>query len=167
MAGFGWQMRRLKRGDIGPLILVALLNKPMHGYEVISYLEERSHGLWRPSAGAIYPNLQMLEEQGLVSSKEEKGKKIYELTEDGRKEAEIAKANTKKQWENREEFANNVAELKAAFGETIGSLRGIAATESKDKIAGALAILKNTRNEIIQLMEEKSSDNKKHAGSKE
>ena len=63
----GWRGSRARRGDMVPIILRALLEKPMHGYEIISELEEKSFGYWWPSAGSIYPNLQLLEEQGFVT----------------------------------------------------------------------------------------------------
>jgi len=77
-----------KRGDMKPIILGVLREQSMHGYEIIRYLEERSHGMWRPSPGSVYPTLQLLEEEDLVIAKEEKGKKIYTLTDKGMKQAE-------------------------------------------------------------------------------
>ncbi len=56
----------------------------MHGYEMIKEIEERSGGYWKPSAGSIYPTLQLLEEQGLISGEEVDGKRLFTLTEDGR-----------------------------------------------------------------------------------
>ena len=56
----------------------------MHGYEMIKEIEERSGGYWKPSAGSIYPTLQLLEEQGLISGEEVAGKRLFTLTEDGR-----------------------------------------------------------------------------------
>jgi len=82
---------RAGRGMIEPAILSVLLNKPMHGYEIISTLEENSHGMWRPSAGSIYPTLQLLEEKGLLSSQEIDGKKVYTLTDEGQQAAKNGK----------------------------------------------------------------------------
>jgi DNA-binding PadR family transcriptional regulator len=56
----------------------------MHGYEMIKEIEERSGGYWRPSAGSIYPTLQLLEEQGLIAGEETGGKRLFSLTDDGR-----------------------------------------------------------------------------------
>jgi DNA-binding PadR family transcriptional regulator len=85
---------RVQRGDMGPLILHILQEKAQHGYEIIGTLEQRSHGLWRPSAGSIYPTLQLLEEQGLISGEDVGGKKTYTLTEQGRAEAKNYKAKS-------------------------------------------------------------------------
>jgi DNA-binding PadR family transcriptional regulator len=95
---------RAGRGMIEPAILVVLLNKPMHGYEIISTIEENSHGMWRPSAGSIYPTLQLLEEKGLLSAQEMDGKKVYTLTDAGRQAAkEEEKEQPTFEWKNRTE----------------------------------------------------------------
>jgi DNA-binding PadR family transcriptional regulator len=74
----------LRRGGIRPLILAALAQKPMHGYEVIQALEGESGGRWRPSAGSVYPSLQQLSDEGLVTSEEIEGRRTYTLTDAGR-----------------------------------------------------------------------------------
>ena len=60
----------------------------MHGYQVIQELETRTQGRWRPSAGSVYPTLQQLEDEGLVSSANVDGRRTYSLTDDGRAAAE-------------------------------------------------------------------------------
>jgi DNA-binding PadR family transcriptional regulator len=81
--GFRWKF--FDRGDLKYVILRLLREKPMHGYEVMRALEEQSGGCYRASAGSVYPTLQMLEDQGYVSSRDDAGKKVYEITEAGRK----------------------------------------------------------------------------------
>jgi DNA-binding PadR family transcriptional regulator len=67
-------------------VILKLLNeKPMHGYEVMKALEERLHGCYSPSPGTVYPTLQWLEDEGLVKSRDVEGKKVYEITDAGRK----------------------------------------------------------------------------------
>jgi DNA-binding PadR family transcriptional regulator len=66
------------------VLLELLQERPMHGYEMIKALEERSSGFYTPSPGSIYPTLQMLEEGGYVTSSESEGKKIYTITDSGR-----------------------------------------------------------------------------------
>ena len=60
----------------------------MHGYEMIQELEQRSGGLWRPSAGSIYPTLQLLEDEELIRGEEKDGKRRFELTDKGREQNE-------------------------------------------------------------------------------
>jgi DNA-binding PadR family transcriptional regulator len=59
----------------------------MHGYQVIQELESRTDGRWRPSAGSIYPTLQLLEDEGLVTSEDVDGRRTYSLTDAGRQAA--------------------------------------------------------------------------------
>lgn len=82
---------RARRGDIRSAILVLLSERPMHGYEIIGELSERTEGLWRPSPGSIYPTLQLLEDEGLVSAQAEEGtgKRRYTLTDEGRAAATV------------------------------------------------------------------------------
>jgi DNA-binding PadR family transcriptional regulator len=66
------------------VILKLLRERPMHGYEVMKALEEHTHGCYKPSPGTVYPTLQWLEDEGLVSSEEVDGKKVYSITDAGR-----------------------------------------------------------------------------------
>ena len=71
-------------GDMKYVILKLLIDKPRHGYEVMKELEEQLHGCYSPSPGTVYPTLQWLEDEGLVVAKEVEGKKVYEITDQGR-----------------------------------------------------------------------------------
>ncbi len=75
---------RGRRGDVRAVILALLAERPMHGYQMLEELSTRTRGLWRPSPGSLYPALQLLEDQGLVRSAEEQGRRRFELTEEGR-----------------------------------------------------------------------------------
>ncbi len=86
-ADFGRGHRRRRkmfgRGDMKFVILQLISEKPMHGYEVMSALEDECRGFYRPSPGTVYPTLQMLEDQGLLRSEEVDGKRVYSITEAG------------------------------------------------------------------------------------
>ena len=71
-------------GDMKYVILSLLAEKPMHGYEVMKALEEQTHGCYKPSPGTVYPTLQWLEDEGLVAARDAEGKKVYEITDEGR-----------------------------------------------------------------------------------
>ena len=75
--------RFFERGGIKFAILEHLKDKPRHGYDIMREMEERSGGFYTPSPGAIYPTLQALEDQDLVTSATEDGKKVYTITEAG------------------------------------------------------------------------------------
>jgi DNA-binding PadR family transcriptional regulator len=82
--GHGGGGHRGRRGDVRAVILALLAERPMHGYEMLEELSRRTSGLWRPSPGSLYPALQLLEDQGLVQSTEEQGRRRFELTGEGR-----------------------------------------------------------------------------------
>lgn len=75
---------RMARGDVRTAVLSLLAEKPMHGYQIITEIAERSGGSWKPSAGSVYPTLQLLADEGLIEAEEENGRKTYSLTEAGR-----------------------------------------------------------------------------------
>jgi DNA-binding PadR family transcriptional regulator len=77
--------RRQRRGDIKFALLELVAEQPRHGYELIKELESRYAGFYRPSPGTVYPTLQLLEDEGNLESASENGKRIYTITEAGRK----------------------------------------------------------------------------------
>lgn len=85
---------RVGRGDVRAAILSLLAEQPMHGYQIIQQIEERSGGAWKPSPGSVYPTLQLLTDEGLIEVEESAGRKTYSLTAAGRTEAE----NTDRPW---------------------------------------------------------------------
>ena len=86
-----WTSRAARRGrtqvfesgEMKFVILRLLQEKPRHGYEIIKALEEKMWGCYTPSAGAVYPTLQLLEDQGYLRVVETEGKKIYHVTREG------------------------------------------------------------------------------------
>lgn len=89
---------RARRGDVRAAVLALLAERPMHGYEMIKEIEERTQGAWAPSAGSIYPTLQMLEDEGLIRGEESEGKRRFALTEAGEAEQQ-AKAGEQAPWD--------------------------------------------------------------------
>ena len=83
-----WVGGRIPKGNVRGLLLAALLDGPAHGYELMRRLEGQAGGQWRPSPGSVYPLLQLLEDEGLVHGHDSGGRKVYELTERGRAQAD-------------------------------------------------------------------------------
>ncbi|MFN8513240.1 MAG: PadR family transcriptional regulator [Chloroflexia bacterium] len=84
--GFGPGPERFfEKGDLKYVILDLLKDQPRHGYDVIRALEERLGGFYNPSPGSVYPTLQLLEDQGYLTSNQLDGKRVYAITDDGRK----------------------------------------------------------------------------------
>jgi DNA-binding PadR family transcriptional regulator len=79
---------RVRRGDVRSAILDVLRagqerEESLNGYQVIQQITERSGGAWRPSPGSVYPTIQQLEDEGLVETDDERGRRALRLTTDG------------------------------------------------------------------------------------
>ena len=81
---------RMGRGDVRAAVLALLAEKPMHGYQIMAEIEERTGGSWKPSPGSVYPTLQLLADEGLILAEESNGRKTYSLTAEGRAVADVA-----------------------------------------------------------------------------
>src|SRR5919199_2265841 len=90
---------RRGRGNVRAAILALLAEEPRHGYAVMTELAARSGGLWRPSPGSVYPVLQQLQDEGLVASRDAEGRKVFELTEAGRRYVEEHAEELQEPWQ--------------------------------------------------------------------
>jgi DNA-binding PadR family transcriptional regulator len=90
---------RMGRGDVRTAVLLLLSEEPMHGYQIIHEIEERSGGAWKPSPGSVYPTLQLLTDEGYLQAEESNGRKTYSLTAAGRAEAEVVGEDGDAPWE--------------------------------------------------------------------
>jgi len=100
----GRRGRFFESGEVRLAILSLLSEGPKHGYQLMKEMEERSGGLYRASAGSTYPTLQQLEDEGLIESDRQDGKRVYRLTEAGRKELEEDPETVRKIWERAERW---------------------------------------------------------------
>jgi DNA-binding PadR family transcriptional regulator len=126
------------------LYLLKLLDEsPRHGYEVIRLLEDRFMGLYAPSPGTIYPRLQRLEADGLVTQSQEGGRKVYQITDAGR-----------------EELASRRDELDELEREIAGSVHGLA-REIRDEVRGTVRDLKQELKQAArEIRREQRSENR-------
>jgi DNA-binding PadR family transcriptional regulator len=76
--------RYFSRGGVKYALLELLEMESMHGYQMMKALEDQSGGTYKPSAGSIYPTLQMLRDQGFVEASKQDGKKVFHITDAGR-----------------------------------------------------------------------------------
>ena len=98
---FGRQ-RFFETGELRLAILSLLSEGPKHGYQLMKEMQERSGGAYRASAGSVYPTLQQLEDEGLVRAEMQNGRRVYQLTEEGRKELESDPIGVRRIWERAE-----------------------------------------------------------------
>lgn len=99
---WGMRGRFFVSGELRLALLDLLREQPKHGYQLMKELEERSGGLYQASAGSIYPTLQQLEDEGLVVSEQQNGKRVYRATEAGLAELEHQKAAVRRIWQRAE-----------------------------------------------------------------
>jgi len=107
-------------GEVRLALLSMLAEKPLHGYELMKQLEERSGGVYRASAGTIYPTLQQLEDEGMVASDLRDSKKTYTLTDAGRRELDDRREAVERIWRR----ARRWEDWRSAFNPDAAEIRG-------------------------------------------
>lgn len=141
---------RRRRGDVRTALLALLAEGPGHGYDLINRLEERSGGAWRPSPGSIYPTLQLLEDEDLVTVAEDDGKRVYTITDSGREEAERRMDDAGgAPWAT---SGVHPGQLFRAFGTLGMAAKQIAAAGSPAQLTAAIGIIDQARQTIYQLL---------------
>jgi DNA-binding PadR family transcriptional regulator len=149
--GRGRRGGRGSRPNVRPAVLALLLERPMHGYEMIQELESRTGGIWRPSPGSIYPTLQLLEDEGLIEAESVGGRKTYQLTEAGRAEAETAAQNPP--WNQFSDDSMSQAQdfRDAAFG-IFDALRQVGFNGTPEQRQRALEVLTDTKRRLYAIL---------------
>jgi DNA-binding PadR family transcriptional regulator len=144
---------RGRRGNVRAAILALLAERPMHGYEMISELESRTGGVWRPSPGSVYPTLQLLEDEGLIEAVAEGGRKSYTLTEAGRAAAE-ASAEQAPWQEFTADEVNEAQDFREAGWGLMQALRQVGMQGTDEQRARALEVLIETRRKLYAILAE-------------
>lgn len=146
--GFG---PRARRGDVRGAVLRLLAEQPRNGYGLMQELEDRTSGLWRPSPGAMYPALNLLEDEGLITTTEVDGKKAYALTDAGKAEADGLTGPAP--WEQLgREAPEGAGELRKALGALAMAAEQVARTGDDDAVARASAIVTDARKALYGLL---------------
>jgi DNA-binding PadR family transcriptional regulator len=150
MGGGGFRMgRKFAAGDLQLVILALLAEQPRHGYELIKLLEERSGGFYVPSPGVIYPALTYLEETGLAEVEAEGTKKLYRITESGRRQVEENSSMIEMTLGKLERIGEKMAHVRRIFDpesrgpEGRGEREEEAFPEDKSEVAAARMLLKS------------------------
>ena len=152
--GFERGHRRGGRGsrpNVRPAVLALLLERPMHGYEMIQELESRTGGIWRPSPGSIYPTLQLLEDEGLIVAETSGGRKAYTLTDAGRAEAETAAQNPP--WAQfTDDTMSQVQDFRDAAVGIMSALKQVGFNGTPEQREKALGILNETKRKLYAIL---------------
>ncbi len=140
------------RGDVRAAILALLAEEPMHGYQIITELTERSGGVWRPSPGSVYPTLQALEDQGLVTADKSEGKRVFSLTAEGHAAAEEA-GDGPAPWERAARGADrSLVDLRGLMVEVAAAAMQVGRSGSESQVKAVGEILADTRRRIYLVL---------------
>ena len=143
---------RMGRGDVRTAVLALLAERPMHGYQIIQQIEERSGGSWKPSPGSVYPTLQLLADEGLIRAEESNGRKTYSLTEEGR---EVANAAGEKSapWEgSTSRDSGRASALPKAGIDLAQAVAQVGRSGSPEQVKEAVAVLDDARRKLFSIL---------------
>ncbi len=142
---------RAGRGEVRSAVLALLAERPMHGYQIIREIEERSGGSWKPSAGSVYPTLQLLADEGFIIAEESNGRKIYSLTEAGREE--VAGGDAPAPWESTGPASGTgFAALPKAGIELAQAAAQVGRTGSPKQVQEAVKVLDEARRRLYSIL---------------
>jgi len=143
------------RGDVRAAILAVLSGGPCNGYQIMSEIEERSGGAWRPSPGAVYPALQQLADEGLIEAEESAGRRAYSLTDEGRRYLEENPEMARAAWETMaQDEPGEVPGLFVQAARLGGTIVQVAHAGTPEQVHAAEELLEQTRRRMYQILAE-------------
>jgi len=143
---------RMGRGDVRQAVLALLRERPMHGYQLITEIEQRSGGAWRPSPGSVYPTLQLLADEGLIAAEEAGGRKTYALTEEGRVVADAATEQPTPFGATEEREGPGFSALPKAGFELAQAAAQVGRTGTPQQVQEAVDILEDARRRLYSIL---------------
>jgi DNA-binding PadR family transcriptional regulator len=148
---------RVPRGDVRTAILLLLDEEPMHGYQLMQAIADRSGGRWTPSPGAIYPSLNQLEDEGLVTLNAESGRKVATLTESGRELVATGRESWADPFSTFGE-ARSGPDLRDLLMQLAGATRQLGRSGTPAQVAAAARILDDARRAMYLLLADGPDD---------
>jgi DNA-binding PadR family transcriptional regulator len=147
---------KVRRGDVRAAILDVLAVEPMNGYQIIQQIAERSGGAWKPSPGSVYPTVQQLEDEGLVEGSEGAGRRLLQLSEEGRRYVEEHPDELARTWHafDAPDEVEGPGDLKPVIGQVMGAVWQVVVSGTKQQQAEAAEILADTRRKLYGLLAE-------------
>jgi len=135
--------------------LALLAEQPMNGYQIIEEIARRSGGVWRPSSGSVYPALQQLEDEGLIRADQSEGRRVFQLTEDGRTYVEEHPDELAAPWEAvTDGMPEGLFELRDLIGQVGMAFMQVAQVGTEAQIAEAKQVLADTRRALYGILAE-------------
>ncbi|RMI09049.1 PadR family transcriptional regulator [Cellulomonas triticagri] len=148
--GPGGRRGRRPRGDVRNAVLLLLAEQPMHGYQLMEAIAERSGGRWRPSPGAIYPTLNLLEDEGVLTLTRDAGRKLATLTAEGRALVERESAGWPDPFGSDEQHAG--VDLRGEAGQLLEAVRAVGRGGTEPQRERAAQILADARRSVYRIL---------------
>lgn len=146
---------RVGRGDIRLAVLGLLEEAPMHGYQLIQEITERSNGQWRASPGSVYPTLSQLEDEELLEPEQNAGRRVMRLTETGRSYVAAHRAEIDAVWDA---FAHEGDEqdidIRHVMGATVQALMQVLGQGNARQRDQARRVLERARRDFYRILAE-------------
>ena len=152
---FGGRGPRVRRGDVRAAILDLLAEgQPWNGYQIIQEIGARTQGVWRPSAGSVYPALQQLEDEALIQAQAgEDRRRMYTLTEEGRAYVEEHADELKASWDAVTGSVNDAeVQLRHTIHQVMVAVSQVAQAGSAAQVQQAGKILADTRRALYRIL---------------
>jgi DNA-binding PadR family transcriptional regulator len=155
---FGGRGPRVRRGDVRAAILDLLAEgQPWNGYQIIQEIGSRTQGVWRPSAGSVYPALQLLEDEGLISTQAAEATdgrtRTFTLTDQGRAYVEEHAAELRASWDAVTGSVDaSEVQLRDTVKQVMVAVTQVAQAGSPAQIQQAGKILTDTRRALYRIL---------------
>ncbi|HET8605227.1 MAG TPA: PadR family transcriptional regulator [Marmoricola sp.] len=152
---------RVRRGDVRAAILHVLHEQEqLNGYQVIQQIAERSRGAWKPSPGSVYPTIAQLEDEGLVETVADGGRKVLRLTAAGSAYVADHPEELAAVWEPFEDDGGEESDagLKPLVGQLLGAIWQIFTSGTPGQQQQAVEILADTRRRLYGLLADGPED---------
>jgi DNA-binding PadR family transcriptional regulator len=153
-AGRGHGGGRARKGDVRSVILVLLAEGPSNGYGLIKAIQDKTGGVWRPSPGSVYPTLQQLVDEGLISPIGEGKRTEFELTDEGKAYVDEHKEHLESAWDASTSTWNRNGELFSSAGKLMGVVKQVAQVGTPDQRTAAATKLDDLRRELYRMLGE-------------
>ncbi len=153
--GPGGRGPRVRRGDVRAAILDLLAEgQSWNGYQIIQEIGERTQGVWRPSAGSVYPALQQLEDEGLITAAAgEDRRRNYTLTDEGRAYVQAHADELKASWDAVTGSVNDAeVQLRHTIHQVMVAVSQVAQAGSAAQVQQAGKILADTRRALYRIL---------------
>jgi DNA-binding PadR family transcriptional regulator len=146
----------VRRGDVRAAILDLLSEgQPWNGYQIIQEISARTQGVWRPSAGSVYPALQQLEDEALVKAETagEDRRRMYTLTEEGRAYVEQHADELRASWDAVTGSVDDAEfQLRETIRQVMVAVHQVAQAGSAAQVAQAGKVLAGTRRALYRIL---------------